>query len=94
MFLNSFIEIIGIASIEKSILHADKNININSINPVKIYLFLTGWSIVRARELSGSTKGASIHTLRHCLATHHLESGKDLAWRPDKFGVFTNADGT
>ncbi len=44
------------------------------------------WSIGRARKLSGITKGASIHTLRHCFATHHLESGTDLVYLQMQMG--------
>ena len=33
------------------------------------------WSIKRARELAKIEKKASLHTLRHCYATHHIESG-------------------
>ena len=33
------------------------------------------WSIIRARTLAGITKTASIHTLRYCYATHHIENG-------------------
>ena len=33
------------------------------------------WSIVQARKKAGINKTATIHTLRHCYATHHIENG-------------------
>ena len=44
------------------------------------------WSIKRARTLAGITKTASIHTLRHCYATHHIESGTDLVFLQEQLG--------
>lgn len=44
------------------------------------------WSIIRARTLSGITKRASIHTLRHCYATHHIENGTDLVFLQEQLG--------
>ena len=44
------------------------------------------WSIIRARTLSGITKTASIHTLRHCYATHHIENGTDLVFLQEQLG--------
>jgi len=39
----------------------------------------TGQSIYyQAKEKAGITKGRGIHTLRHCFATHALESGVEL----------------
>ena len=44
------------------------------------------WGIIRARTLSGITKTASIHTLRHCYATHHIENGTDLVFLQEQLG--------
>jgi integrase/recombinase XerD len=44
------------------------------------------WSIKRARTLAGITKTATIHTLRHCYATHHIESGTDLVFLQEQLG--------
>ena len=44
------------------------------------------WSIIRARTLAGITKTASIHTLRHCYATHHIENGTDLVFLQEQLG--------
>jgi len=38
------------------------------------------WCIIRARQQANITKKATIHTLRHCYATHHLENGTDLVF--------------
>ena len=34
------------------------------------------WAMRRGRSLGGITKKCSVHTLRNCYATHHLELGK------------------
>jgi site-specific recombinase XerD len=44
------------------------------------------WSMIRAKEKSKMTKPASIHTLRHCYATHHIESGTDLVFLQEQLG--------
>ena len=38
------------------------------------------WAIRRAKSISGITTRCSIHTLRNCYATHHLELGTDLVY--------------
>lgn len=44
------------------------------------------WTIIRARELAGIKKKASIHTLRNCYATHHIENGTDLVFLQEQLG--------
>jgi len=44
------------------------------------------WSIRRARLLGNITKKCSIHTLRNCYATHHLELGTDLVYLQEQLG--------
>ena len=44
------------------------------------------WSMIRAKERAKMTKPASIHTLRHCYATHHIESGTDLVYLQEQLG--------
>ncbi len=44
------------------------------------------WSIIRAKQRCKMTKPASIHTLRHCYATHHIESGTDLVFLQEQLG--------
>ena len=44
------------------------------------------WSIRRGRSLAGITKKCSIHTLRNCYATHHLELGTDLVFLQEQLG--------
>jgi len=44
------------------------------------------WSITRARKLAGITKTATVHTLRHCYATHHIENGTDLVFLQQQLG--------
>lgn len=39
-----------------------------------------------AKKRAGITKQASAHTLRHCYATHHLESGTDLVYLQKMLG--------
>jgi len=44
------------------------------------------WAIRRGRELAGITRKCSIHTLRNCYATHHLELGTDLVFLQEQLG--------
>jgi site-specific recombinase XerD len=44
------------------------------------------WSMIRAKEKAKMTKPASIHTLRHCYATHHIEAGTDLVYLQEQLG--------
>ena len=44
------------------------------------------WTIRRARALAGITKKCTIHTLRNCFATHHLELGTDLVYLKEQMG--------
>lgn len=44
------------------------------------------WSIIRAKELAGIKKKASLHTLRNCYATHHIENGTDLVFLQEQMG--------
>ena len=44
------------------------------------------WGIIRARNLAGITKTATVHTLRHCYATHHIENGTDLVFLQEQLG--------
>ena len=44
------------------------------------------WAIRRGRSLAGITKKCSIHTLRNCYATHHLELGTDLVFLQEQLG--------
>ncbi len=44
------------------------------------------WSMIRAKERAKMTKPASIHTLRHCYATHHIEAGTDLVYLQEQLG--------
>lgn len=44
------------------------------------------WTIRQARKNARVTKQASIHTLRHAYATHHLEFGTDLVFLKNQLG--------
>ena len=44
------------------------------------------WCMRRAKSRSGIKKTASVHTLRHCYATHHIESGTDLVYLKEQLG--------
>ncbi len=44
------------------------------------------WAIKRGRELAKITKKCSVHTLRNCYATHHLELGTDLVFLQEQLG--------
>lgn len=44
------------------------------------------WAIRRGRALAGITRKCSIHTLRNCYATHHLELGTDLVFLQEQLG--------
>lgn len=44
------------------------------------------WTLRQSRKNCNFTKQASIHTLRHAYATHHLESGTDLVFLKHQLG--------
>ena len=44
------------------------------------------WAMRRARALAGIKRKCSIHTLRNCYATHHLELGTDLVFLQEQMG--------
>jgi site-specific recombinase XerD len=44
------------------------------------------WTMRQARKHAGITKQASVHTLRHAYATHHLENGTDLVYLKQQLG--------
>lgn len=44
------------------------------------------WAIRRAIERSGLNVKCSLHTLRNCYATHHLELGTDLVYLKEQLG--------
>lgn len=44
------------------------------------------WAMKRAKKKAKITKQASVHTLRHCYATHHIECGTDLVFIQEQLG--------
>ena len=44
------------------------------------------WPIREAKRMMGLVKRVSPHTMRHCYATHHLESGTDLVYLQKNLG--------
>lgn len=44
------------------------------------------WAIKRGRTLANISKKCSVHTLRNCYATHHLELGTDLVFLQEQLG--------
>ena len=44
------------------------------------------WTMKQARKNAKLSKQASVHTLRHAYATHHLESGTDLVYLKQQLG--------
>ena len=44
------------------------------------------WTMRQARKNANITKQASVHTLRHAYATHHLEAGTDLVYLKKQLG--------
>jgi site-specific recombinase XerD len=44
------------------------------------------WAVRRGRALAKITKKCSVHTLRHCYATHHLELGTDIVFLQEQLG--------
>ena len=44
------------------------------------------WTMRQAKKKAKITKQASVHTLRHAFATHHLEAGTDLVYLKQQLG--------
>ena len=44
------------------------------------------WTMRQAKKKAKITKQASVHTLRHAYATHHLEAGTDLVYLKKQLG--------
>ena len=44
------------------------------------------WTMRQAKKRSKITKQASVHSLRHAFATHHLEAGTDLVYLKQQLG--------
>lgn len=44
------------------------------------------WTMRQAKKRARITKQASVHTLRHAYATHHLEAGTDLVYLKKQLG--------
>jgi len=44
------------------------------------------WTMRQAKKKSKLSKQASVHTLRHAYATHHLEGGTDLVFIKNQLG--------
>lgn len=53
---------------------------------VKMSVSSLRWPIREAKRKMGLIKRVSPHTMRHCYATHHLESGTDLVYLQKNLG--------
>ena len=72
---------------EYFLLYRPKTYLFNGRRSGSVYSASAGqWTIRRARDLAGIQKKCSIHTLRNCYATHHLELGTDLVYLQEQMG--------